>query len=78
MLEVRSNGAFRNHSHGQLQRAKTVKVVSNELAKVLVDVKNCHGLKIVRSSYQGRKSAQFVDGSHPTLTVAIAAELLAP
>ena len=44
-------GASTNQLHGQRFKATTVRVVSNELAKVRVDVYHCHGLKAVSASY---------------------------
>ena len=45
-------GASRNQFQGQRFKATTVRVVSNELANVRVDVYHCHGLKAVSASFE--------------------------
>jgi hypothetical protein len=43
-------GASMNHVHGHQLRAIIVRVVSNELANVRVEVYHCHGLRAVSAS----------------------------
>lgn len=50
-----SAGASRNQFQGHRFRARTVRVVSNELANVRVDVYHCHGLKAVSASCESQR-----------------------
>lgn len=71
-------GASRNQFQGQRFRATTVRVVSNELANVRVDVYHCHGLTAVSASWESQRSDKMPRGLVKMHTVAIDAALPAP
>ena len=71
-------GASKNQFQGQRFKATTVRVVSNELANVRVEVYHCHGLKAVSASCQSQRLHKIQNRSPYIRTVAIDAILPAP